>query len=200
MGNAINEVQSLIRHAMMHDYFEDFTTRFEFDCSVREKKSPLLAIDEIRNAFDHFATAQIAATIFDGEHTDLTPPEDPLPPSTDPRHLLDVWRGVRHIAGASYFSRHFAAGCMAEEVIEIMNTGPAQQSPDFEKFLERFKTAEQAFAKVDRLSDTRYNLLAPLRKVIDDTWKLVFELDDIVFTLDELYYDIRASGIDGVSL
>jgi hypothetical protein len=200
MGNAINEIQSAIRHAMMHDYFEDFTTRFEFDSSVREKKSPLLAIDEIRNAFDHFANAQIAATIFDGEPTDLKLPPDPLPILTDPRHLLDVWRGARHLAGATYFSRHFAAACMAEEIIEIMNTDPAQQSPDFQKFLERFTAAEHAFAQIKGLSDTRYNLLDPLHKAIDDTWNLVFDLDAVVFTLDQLYHDIRASGINGVSL
>ena len=201
MGNATNEVQTLIRRAMMHDYFEDFTTRFEFDSSVREKKTAFVAIDEIRNAFDHFAKAQIAATIFDDPgFTELTLPPDHLPLLNDPRHLLDVWRGVRHIVSATYFSRHFAAACMAEEIIEIMNTQPAQQSPDFQKFFDRFSATEQAFAKIDRPADRRYNVLDELNKAIDDTWNLVFDLDAVVLALDKLYYDIRESGIDGVSL
>jgi hypothetical protein len=199
MGNATDEVQTLIRHAMMHDYFEDFTTRFEFDSSVREKKTAFVAIDEIRNAFDHFAKAQVAAAIFDGD-TSLTLAPDHLPVLTDPRHLLDVSRGVRHIVFATYFSRHFAAACMAEEIIEIMNTEPAQSSPNFQKFLDRFSAAEQNFAKIDRPPDQRYNLLDQLHKVIDDTWKLVFDLDAVVFTFDELYRDIRESDIAGVSL
>lgn len=199
MGNAINEVQGLIRHAMMHDYFEDFTPRFEFDSGVREKETAEVAVDEIRNAFDHFAKAQVAATIFDGEPTDLTLQPDHLPLRTDPRHLLDVSRGVRHITHATYFSRHFAAASMAMEIIELMNTGLARQSPDFDKFRERFDAAEQAFKKIDRPADRRYNVLSELRQAIDDTWNLIFDLDAVVFTLDQLYHDI-CEGIPGIKL
>jgi hypothetical protein len=185
---------------MMHDYFEDFTTRFEFDCSVREKKSPSDAIDEIRNALDHFAKALVAASIFEGElpESALRPDHEPL--AGDPRHLLDAWRGVRHIASGAYFSRHFAASCMAEEIGEILNTDLAKVSSQFDTFLQRFNSIERDFAKIEIPVDARFNMLKPLRQTIDDTWKLVFNLDVIILGLDELYRDIRSSDIDGVLL
>jgi hypothetical protein len=190
MGNATEQVEDVIRRAMMHDYFEDFTTRFEFAATVREKQTPLTAVDEIRNVIDHFAKAQIAAAIFDGQTVDIELPPDHLPVLNDPRHILDAHRGVRHIASATYFTRHFAAAWIMEDIVSIMNTDLARNSPDFDDFSERYATATKKFADVDRPGDDRYNVLDVLKKVIDDTWGLVVKLDEVVLLLDDLYRDI----------
>lgn len=204
MGTATIEALEIIRHAMLHDYFEQFVPRFEIASGVREKKSPFVAIDEIRNAFDHFSKALVAAAEFDGEtppgHMPAVAASGPVPPATDPLYLLDAWRGIRHLASGQYYSNHYAGAWVAEEIGEILKTELAKTSPDFQAYEQEFHALEREFEQVGVPSDRRFYVVDDVKQEIKIIQALVLTLDNVTNGIEALYRKIRQSRIDGVLL
>jgi hypothetical protein len=171
------------------DYRANFKKNFEYAFRLTNQKVEP-ASDEIRNAFDHFASAtfnaeKISQTRKPSEKQELLN-----------EGLRDVARGRRHIAAGDFHSVKFSTNRRVKIVAELIEEMEAKDRVDMNNERETLYGLSREAREIPDPPADRYNKIEDVIAATNLTFDLIARLKDVADRLDELYRTIIVDAGD----